>query len=102
MSKDLVELVPDDPNARYIAAIAVRNTVRDGEALEHIEAGLAVSPDDIDLLGLRAGLRLAAGDEAGARADAERALAIDAQAGDALAVRDELEVFALARARLGG
>jgi hypothetical protein len=102
MSKDLVELVPDDPNARYIAAISAMNTVRDGEALEHIEAGLAVSRDDIDLLGLRAGLRLGAGDEAGARADAERALAIDPQATDALAVRDELEVFALAGARLDG
>ena len=102
MSRDLVELVPDDPDARYIAAIAAMNTVRDGEALEHIEAGLAVAPDDIDLLGLRAGLRLGAGDEAGARADAERALAIDPQAADGLAVRDELEVFARARARRGG
>jgi hypothetical protein len=102
LSKDLVELVPDDGDARYIAAIAAMNTVRDDEALGHVEAGLALHPDDIDLLGLRAGLRLGDGDEAGARADAERALALDPQASDAGAVRDELETFARARARLGG
>jgi len=93
---------PDDAWVRYLAALAAVRTARNGEAMQQIDAGLAKHPDSADLLGLRASIRLATGDEPAARVDAQRALELAPEAMNAGATLDEIELGDRARERRTG
>lgn len=99
---DLVAANGDDADVRYYAAVACLRTARFDEAARHVAAGLAAHADNADLLGLRAQILLFQGDEAGARAAADQALAILPDAGDAVGARDEIALGDQARARMAG
>jgi hypothetical protein len=64
---------PDDPWVRYLAGWSAFKVARHDAAHDHVAAGLAAHPDDVNLLGLRATLRLIDDDDDGAHARRARA-----------------------------
>jgi len=93
---------PDDAWTRYLAALAAMRTARYAEAMQQVDAGLAKHPDETDLLGLRAAILLAQGDEKAAKVEARRAIALSADAADARDTLDEIELGDRARERRSG
>jgi tetratricopeptide (TPR) repeat protein len=102
LAKELVARYPEDAQARYYAAYAAGMMYESSEVNEHIQAGLAIAPEYVDLLALRAGMRMMQGDNKGANQDITRALELDPESVFALDLRDQLELIARARNRLDG
>lgn len=85
----------DSVSARYLAAILRRNQSDFEAALREADAGLALAPDDPDLLQEKGAIYYMLDDPLSAREWLERALAVNPKAADALYLRG------LVRAELG-
>jgi tetratricopeptide (TPR) repeat protein len=91
----LVAAGDDSASARYLAAILRRNRADYEAALREADAGLALAPDDPDLLEEKGAIYYMLDDPLSAREWLERALAVNPKAADALYLRG------LVRAELG-
>jgi tetratricopeptide (TPR) repeat protein len=86
MFQSAIQANPKHLGARaQLAKIYVYAGVPD-KALETLEPGIAIAPDDADLLTARGSARLKQGDEPGARADAEKAVHLAPHNEDAVAL----------------
>lgn len=74
---DLITSRPEDPKVQLLAAWHARAEGRAALAREHVEKAVALDPDMVEAVVLRAQLNRAAGRTGPAQADAERALELD-------------------------
>lgn len=101
-ANDLIAQLPEDPDARILAAQASLATARLDEGRAHLDAAIRLDPERAELWAARASLRFATGDDAGAVEDARRAIVLAPDDPGATAVLEAVDLVDKARRRRSG